>query len=682
MQNILIVGAGTGGSIILDLLQNLEFMNVKAIIDVDENAPGIIHAKSLGIAYGTEWESYLTTDLHIIFDVTDDETVFAALLQAKPAQTVLVPGSVANLFARLLQENDVYIKRIRGEMHKQRMVFDSIEEGMIGINEAGRINFFNRSASKMIGVPIKEVVGKPISKVVPSTRLLSVLNSGKSELNKELVLGNGLKIVTSRYPLLDYKGRKVGAFAVFKDITEVVALAEEITDLEKVKTMLEAIIYSSNDAISVVDEEGNGIIVNPAYTRITGLSEEQIIGQPASADINEGESIHMKVLKTRKPVRGVHMRVGENNREVIVNVAPIIVDGHIKGSVGVIHDKTEMRNLMKELDQARTIIRKLESTYTFDDIIGRSSDIEISIEQAKLAAKSNLAVLLRGETGTGKELFAHAIHSGGERKLKKFIRVNCAAIHPITLEEELFGVEKGDVENDVSVLEQGLFEEAENGTLFLDEISELPLAVQRKLLHYLQSGTIYRVGSERPLKLSVRVITATSKNLEKAMHDGFFNEELYYALNRISIQIVPLRLRKEDIPSIVEHLLVKLNQEFGMKVEVITTEAQKWLQQYDWPGNVRELENILSRAMIFTEPGETTLELKDIKKTLSSSESKDEDPFLPEKSTLGSIMDEYEKTILETALRENAGNKSLTANRLGISLRSLYYKLEKFSLDY
>ena len=164
------------------------------------------------------------------------------------------------------------------------------------------------------------------------------------------------------------------------------------------------------------------------------------------------------------------------------------------------------------------------------------------------------------------------------------------------------------------------------------------------------------------------------------MHEGTFNEELYYVLNRISIQIPPLRSRREDIPSIVEHLLVKLNQEFGMNVEEITTEAQNWLQQYDWPGNVRELENVLSRAMIYMEPGEATLELEDVTKSLSSPDSKDEDSSLPEKSTLASIMDDYEKTILETALRENDGNKSLTANRLGISLRSLYYKLEKFNL--
>ncbi|MEK4715168.1 MULTISPECIES: sigma 54-interacting transcriptional regulator [Sporosarcina] len=679
MQNVLIVGAGTGGSIILDLLQNLEFMNVNAIIDTDEHAPGIIRAKKQGIAYGMDWTSYLTDDLHIIFDVTGDKSVFAELLKARPAHTVLIPGSVANLLVRLLEENDTYIKRIHIEMHKQRMIFDSIEEGMVGIDEEGTVDFFNKSASKMIGFPIEEAFGRMITDVIPTTELPRVFDSGVAELNEEQILGNGLKIVTSRYPLFDSAGKKVGAFAVFKDITEVVALAEEITDLKKVKTMLEAIIHSSDDAISVVDDKGNGILVNPAYTRITGLTEDEIIGKPANADINEGESIHMRVLKSRKPVRGVNMRIGENNREVIVNVAPIIVDHQVKGSVGVIHDITEMRNLMKELDQARTIIRKLESTYTFDDIFGGSSDIEISIEQAKLAAKSDIPVLLRGEAGTGKELFAHAIHSGSERRFNKFIRVNCSAMHSSKLEAELFGQES-EVSQSGNGSTQGLFQESAQGTLFLDEVADLPLVVQARLLNYLKSGTIFKNGGTYPVHLSVRVIAASTKNLEKAMHEGAFIEELYYVLNRLSIQIAPLRSRKKDIPSIIGHLLVRLNQEFGMNIEKITDEAQERLKQYDWPGNVRELENVLSRAMIYMESGDAVIELIDVVKSLSSRENKEEEQILPEKSTLTSIMDEYEKTILETALRENTGNKSLTANRLGISLRSLYYKLEKFSL--
>ena len=212
--------------------------------------------------------------------------------------------------------------------------------------------------------------------------------------------------------------------------------------MKSVKTMLEAIIHSSEDAISVVDEKGNGILVNPAYTRITGLSQDEIIGKPATVDINEGESIHMKVLKTKKPVRGVNMRIGESNRDVIVNVAPIIVDQQVKGSIGVIHDITEMRSLMKELDWARQTIRKLESTCTFDDIHGSSSEIGLAIDQARIASKSDIPVMLRGEPGSGKELFANAIHSGSNRKSNKFIRLNCSAIDPAVIEKEIFGDDK------------------------------------------------------------------------------------------------------------------------------------------------------------------------------------------------------------------------------------------------
>lgn len=675
MQNVLIVGAGTGGSIILELLQNLEFMKVIAIIDTDEKAPGILQAKDNGIAYGSDWRKYIDEHVHIIFDVTGDVLVFNELLKERPAQAVLIPGSVANLIVQLLQDNHTYTKRIHAEMHKQRLIFDSIDEGMVGIDGNDNIDFFNKRAAEMTGITIEDAVGKNIKDVIPTSRLPHVFKNGKAEVNQEHYLGNDLEIVTSRFPLFDANEQIVGAFAVFKDMTEAVALAKEITDLEKVQKMLEAIIYSSDDAISVVDENGYGILVNPAYTRITGLTEQEIIGKPANADISEGESIHMKVLKTKKPVRGVNMRIGEKNNEVIVNVAPILVDDKVKGSVGIIHDMTEMRTLMNELDQARAIIRELESASTFDDILGESPSIYIAIEQARIAANSDFTVLLRGEVGSGKESFAHAIHNEGKRKFHKFIRVNCTAISSELLEEKLFGkVHNRETE------EAGLFKEVAHGTLFLDEIGDLSLSIQQKLLHYLKTGSYRPLNSTQTTKVSVHIIAATSQNLEKAMHEGKFLEELYYVLNRIAIQVPPLRNRKEDILPIVYHLLVKLNDELGMNIDHVTMEAQSLLTEYEWYGNIRELENVLSRAMIYMAQGATTLEAIDVKKSLFSSSQENKAIHLPAKSTLTSMMDEYERSILDKALIENDGNKSKTANRLGISLRSLYYKLDKFCL--
>jgi len=676
LQNVLIVGAGVGGSIILELLQNLESMKVVAIIDKDLRAPGIERAKQDGIPFATDWTKYCTDDLDIIIDVTGNEDVFHQLLEVTPKKAVVIPGSVASIIVQLLEENHSYTKRIRAEMHRQRLIFDSIDEGMVGINANYQIDFFNRRAAEMTGISIEQAIGKHIKEIIPNSELERIMENGKAETNQEHSLGNGLDIVTSRFPLFDENKNVVGAFAVFKDMTEALTLAKEITDLEKVQQMLEAIIHSSDDAISVVDENGYGILVNPAYTRLTGLTKEEVIGKPATVDIIEGESIHMKVLETKKPVRGVNMRIGESDHEVIVNVAPIIVDEEIKGSVGIIHDITEMRGLMNELDQARAIIRELESTGTFEDIKGNSPLIKMAIEQAKLVAHNDFTVLLRGEVGSGKELFAHAIHSEGVRKFNKFIRVNCAAISAEVLERKLFGEVNG--KTDVHI---GLFSETHQGTLLLDEVAELSIPTQEKLLHYLKTNEFTPLNSVEPKSSSVHIVTATSQNLEKLMADGMFIEELYYLLSRMAIQIPPLRERKEDIATIIDHLFVKLNKQLGMNIEKISGEAQQLLQRYEWPGNIRELENVLSRAMIFMGQGEMVLKLDDIQSSLYSSRKQETEVQLPAKTTLASIMDDYERSILEQALVENKGNKSETANRLGISLRSLYYKLDKYRLD-
>jgi PAS domain S-box-containing protein len=444
--------------------------------------------------------------------------------------------------------------------------------------------------------------------------------------------------------------------------------------------MLQAIIQSSDDAISVVDEEGKGLLINPAYTRITGLETDDIIGKPATTDISEGESIHLKVLQMRKPIRGVNMRVGPLKREVIVNVAPIIVNNRLKGSVGVIHDMTEIRSLMKELDRARSIIRTLESKYTFDDIIGDSHEMRISIEQAKLAANTPVTVLLRGESGTGKELFAHAIHSSSDRKYNKFIRVNCAAIAEHLLESELFGYEEGAFTGAKRGGKRGLFEEANHGSIFLDEIGELSSNTQAKLLRVLQESEIVRVGGTKSITIDVRVIAATNIHMEKAMLEGKFREDLYYRLNRMPIQIPPLRNHKQDIPAIAERLLVKLNQEYGRNVEGISEVALQRLGVYSWPGNVRELENIISRGMIFMKPTESMLDDHHLPLSMMNQQEQELSPPLQEILPLVDQMDRMEKEILSSTLKITKGNKSKTAKQLGISLRTLYYKLEKYEL--
>lgn len=216
---------------------------------------------------------------------------------------------------------------------------------------------------------------------------------------------------------------------------------KEIATQKEIQSTLKAIIRSTDDAISVVDEKGLHIIINPAYTRLTGLTEEDVLGKPPTIDIaDENESMHLKVLRTRKPVHGVRMRVGPNRKEVIVNVAPVIVDGVLKGSVAVIHDVSEIEYLTEELNRVKQRVRHLESKYTFEDIVGKSRAMIIAKEQARKAAETPATVLLQGESGTGKELFAHAIHHASKRRNKQFVRVNCSALVDTLLESELLGM--------------------------------------------------------------------------------------------------------------------------------------------------------------------------------------------------------------------------------------------------
>src|SRR5690625_2901946 len=552
---------------------------------------------------------------------------------------------------------------------------------MIVVDHEGIVQFVNHSAENIIGKTKLEFEGKYIRNVISNSRLPDVLLDKKKEVNQKLILKNGRQIITTRIPIINDEDDLVGAFAVFKDITEVMNLADENTDLNEIKTMMQAIIQSSDEAISVVYEKGIGLMINPAYSRITGLKESDIIGEPATADISEGESVHMKVLQTRRPVRGARMKVGPKKKDVYVNVAPIIVDGIIKGSVGVLHDVTEIQSLTSELKRARQIIRNLEARYTFDDIIGNSPEMKLALEQAKVGARTPATVLLRGNSGTGKELFAHAIHNESDRKHKKFIRVNCAAIAESILESELFGYEGGAFSGAKHGGKKGFFEEANYGSIFLDEIGELSLNMQAKLLRVLQENEIVRVGGTNPITINARVITATNINLEKAIMNKTFREDLYYRLNRLPIFIPSLSERLSDLPELIEHIIHKVNQDYSRNVHMIADAALQDLTEHHWPGNIRELENVIGRAMIYMDLNEEEIQRKHIPDLFMGPEKISHSVLQTDGRSLQEAVESYEKSFIADVYARNDFNKTRTAKALNISIRNLYYKIEKYHLD-
>ncbi|MEM1491472.1 sigma 54-interacting transcriptional regulator [Bacillus velezensis] len=683
MQKVLIIGAGKGGTALLQILMKTKLIRIIAVVDQDPEAQGLQEARRYGIATSSDWKPYITEDIDIIIHTTGDKAVMDELLHEKKEQTIVMPGKLAYMVFQLMEEKQQLIQMLKSQTYKHDRIFNSTHDGMIFIDVNETIILFNQMAEKMVGQKREDVIGRQIKDVVPNTKLPRILETREPEYNQKQLLGKHLQIVTTRLPIIDEGGKLLGALCVFKDITDAVELAEEVTNLKQIRTMLEAIIQSSDEAISVVDENGIGMLINKAYTKMTGLSESEVIGKPASTDISEGESMHLKVLGTRRPVRGVRMKVGPNKKDVIVNVAPVIVDGILKGSVGVIHDVSEIKMLTAELNRARQIIRTLEAKYTFDDIIGTSEQMLVALEQAKLGAKTPATILLRGESGTGKELFAHAIHNESDRKYNKFIRVNCAALSESLLESELFGYEEGAFTGARRGGKKGLFEEANNGSIFLDEIGELTQSTQAKLLRVLQEKEIIRVGGAKAISVNVRIIAATNVNIEKAMAEGAFREDLYYRINRYPISIPPLRQRKEDIEALSIRLIEKINQDYGRNVKGLTPNALRALSAYSWPGNVRELENVLGRAMIFLEPHMERIEQQHLpvfESELNEKNGTQSDFPDVEGEKLSQAVENFEAHVIQKTLEKHKFNRTKTAKALGVSIRNLYYKMDKYGL--
>jgi len=561
-----------------------------------------------------------------------------------------------------------------------KIVLDSIIEGIIIVDKEARVQYINKNAQKLLNLP-SDIIGKKVDEVVKNTRLHIVVQTGIPEIDQVQHTENAV-IITSRIPIKDENGKIIGAVAVFRDITSIRKLAEEITNLKEIEAQLKAIIDSTNDAISVADENGIVRLVNKAYTKITGYSPEDVIGKPATVDIAEGESIHMLIAKLRQPIYNARLKVGPAKKEVIVNATPLFVKGKFKGSVAVVHDVSEILKLTNELEEVKRLIRHMRAQYTFDDIIGDSKLIQIAKEQAKKVAQTPATVLLRGESGTGKELFAHAIHNASPRRNKPFVSVNCAAIPESILESELFGYEEGSFTGALHGGKKGLVEEADGGTLFLDEVGKLPLSLQPKLLRFIETKEYVPVGGRNVKKVDVRIIAATNMELEKMVRNGDFLPDLYFRLNVFPIYLPSLKDRKEDIPKLAIHIVKKLNQQYGRMVEGISPAVIKYIVSRDWPGNVRELENFLGRVMINMGPEERYIELKHLPEDSGLRVEKKDEEFtsIGEKS-LKDLVEEYERKIILTALKQTGGDKVKTAKMLDISIRTLYYKMERYGID-
>lgn len=311
----------------------------------------------------------------------------------------------------------------------------------------------------------------------------------------------------------------------------------------------------------------------------------------------------LKEVKRRKPQMPVVMMTGFATKETAVEAMRLGAYDYLAKPFNIADISLVARRALERnrlIDENRYLRTELRERYNFDNIVGSSDLIQAAYVLAAKVANQNATVLITGESGTGKEMLARTIHYQSNRADKPFVKVNCAALPEHLLEDELFGHEKGSF-TDAHMQRIGRFEWAHTGTLFLDEIGEVPPPVQVKLLRVLQEREFERIGSSKTIRVDVRIIAATNKDLHKAIHDGSFREDLFYRLNVVPIELPPLRERREDIPLLVEHFIKKYCEETGRNILHVDTAAMAMLQEHPWRGNIRELENCIERAVILAE---------------------------------------------------------------------------------
>jgi Nif-specific regulatory protein len=517
--------------------------------------------------------------------------------------------------------------------------------------------------------------------------------------------GNGRQIKSPE--LLSRERREVRKLGTLLEIARILA------DISSLKTAFAATLETLGrhhgmvrSFVMLLDSEGEKIRIEASYGinqdsahRVTYRIGEGVIGRV----VQSGKPVVVPQT-SREPLLLNRLRGHEEHttrKEISFICVPIVIGDKAAGVIGADliykeerdYDRTTkflsvvaamMAQALKVkqrieadkkrlLDENTHLKQELRERYDFSHIVGNSNPMRLVYEQVTQVARTNTTVLLRGESGTGKEMIAHAIHYNSLRASKPFIKISCAALPNTLIESELFGYEKGAFTGAQS-RKKGRFELADGGTLFLDEIGDLDLSTQVKLLRVLQEREFERLGGVETIKVNVRLIVATNKNLEEAIKRSQFREDLYYRLNVFTIFMPPLRERKPDVLLLAEHFVEKFEREHGKNIKRISTPAIDMLTSYHWPGNVRELENVIERAVLICDS--SVIHGHHLPPSLQTAEGSDTVTRL----SLSSALEAYERDLIQDALKTARGNRAKAAKLLDSTERIVGYKVKKYGI--
>jgi PAS domain S-box-containing protein len=560
------------------------------------------------------------------------------------------------------------------------VVLDSLASGVLAIDREGTIVVFNDAAARLLGVPKDEALGRSLLSIVPNSGLMNVLRTGSPEAGKPQAIGSRT-VLANRSPIVS-GGALVGAVSIFQDITEMEKISRELDSTKIILRTLEELLAGAGEWMVVVDAGGVITMMSEGYAEFNGTTVAEAVGRHVT-EVIENTRMHV-VVRTGVAEMGEAQTI--RGRDVIVNRIPLKDGDRVVGAYGrvVFKDVEQLRQLAGKLNLLESKVKYYEeeltslrgARYTFDSVVGSGPAIAAAKEEALRASRTDSTVLLRGETGTGKELFAHAIHAAGPRGSGPFIKLNCAAVPAELLESELFGYAEGAFTGAKRGGKPGKFEMANGGTLFLDEIGDMPLPMQAKLLRVLQEREVERVGGTASRRVDIRVIAATARAIEEQVGEGRFRADLYYRVNVIPIRIPPLRERREDIGEIADRILANLAADAGEPKRRASEGAVDILRSWAWPGNVRELRNVLERAVAMTRS--ETLLPEHLPPQLLRASSAPGKAVVP--GSLASAKADAEKLAIETALKAARGNKSRAADLLRIHRVKLYEKMKRYGI--
>ena len=550
-------------------------------------------------------------------------------------------------------------------------------EAVIIVDNKSQVIKVNPAFEGMFGISNDEARNKSLEDVLPGISLMNKRLLGiKKTVRAVPVIVNQLPIIANEI--------WIGTVITMLDLSDYEEISHELDLVKRLQRTLNGIIKAVSDGVIVVNRAGEIRYINQKASELFEMDADDLKGKPANLIFNN-EQLE-QIMQTGLPevkehnfnkTKGVlyYIPIKEENVEE-PKITGLIITIYLGESVATREEiATRLLSLTHQVQYYRQALEKKDPKGFFNDIVSKNARFKQVKHDAQRIARTTSTILITGESGVGKDMFARAIHAASPRAKLPFVKVNCAAIPETLLESELFGYAPGSFTGASKTGKPGYFEQADKGTIFLDEIGDMPLSIQVKILQVLQEKQFMRVGGTRPQSVDVRIIAATNQNLRDAINSGTFREDLYYRLNVIEFSLPSLRERTEDILPLAFQFVEKYNEILGSNITGISAPARKVLGAYHWPGNIRELENAIERAANYAWEGEIGPEhLPAHLFNTNSSNSYD-------MSDYRSALHGMDKEIISRALRDANGNKSAAARSLNMSRSAFYDKLNKYGIS-